>query len=53
MSNMGYFLMQESGQVNFGFLTTIDSPLLPHYLAAAQVSHVNNIHVICDAKLIS
>ena len=45
--------MQEQGQVNFGFLTTIDSPLLPHYLAAAQASHVTNIHVLCDAKLIS
>lgn len=46
-------MTQEPGQVNFGFLTTIDSPLLPHYLAAARENHVNNIHVLCDAKLIS
>lgn len=46
-------MTQAADQVNFGFLTTIDSPLLPHYLAAAQASNVKNIHVLCDAKLIS
>lgn len=45
--------MQTAGQVSFGFLTTIDSPLLPHYLAAAQANQVKKIHVLCDAKLIS
>lgn len=46
-------MTQAPDQVNFGFLTTIDNPLLPHYLAAAQASKVKNIHVLCDAKLIS
>lgn len=40
-------------QVNFGFLTTIDAPLLPYYLATAQTKNVKNIHVLCDAKLTS
>ncbi len=46
-------MTQTPDQVSFGFLTTIDSPLLPHYLAAAQANQVKNIYVLCDAKLIS
>ena len=46
-------MTEKLDRVSFGFLTTIDSPLLPHYLAAAQVNNVENIHVLCDAKLIS
>lgn len=46
-------MTQALDQVNIGFLTTIDSPLLPHYLAAAQANNVKNIHVLCDAKLLS
>ena len=41
----------EINQVIFGFLTTIDSPLLPHYLAVARSNNVTNIHVLCDSKL--
>lgn len=40
-------------RINFGFLTTIDSPLLPHYLAAAHANGIKHIHVLCDSKLIS
>jgi methionyl-tRNA formyltransferase len=46
-------MRQTTNQINFGFLTTIDSPLLSHYLAAALENNVKNIHVIFDAKLIS
>jgi methionyl-tRNA formyltransferase len=46
-------MLQTPDQVNFGFLTTIDSPLLPYYLAEAQANNVKNIHVLCDSKLIS
>jgi folate-dependent phosphoribosylglycinamide formyltransferase PurN len=46
-------MTQAPDQVIFGFLTTIDSPLLPHYLAAAQANHVKNIHVLFDSKLIT
>jgi hypothetical protein len=46
-------MLQTTNNINFGFLATIDSPLLPYYLAEAQANNVKNIHVICDSKLIS
>ncbi|MDR7306032.1 formyltransferase family protein [Rhodoferax saidenbachensis] len=41
----------EKKEVNIGFLSTIDSPLLPLFLKEAIVHGVSNISVICDAKL--
>lgn len=37
----------------FGFLSTIDNPLLPFFIDAAQGHGCTNIVVICDSKLIS
>jgi len=36
--------------LKFGFLSTVDSPLLPFCISAAQQSGVENIIVICDSK---
>jgi methionyl-tRNA formyltransferase len=42
-----------SKEVIFGFLTTIDSPLLPFFISSALEQGVKNIIVICDSKLSS
>jgi len=44
---------QETSQINIGFLTTIDSPLLPFYIAAAKTYSVKNIFILCDFKNVS
>lgn len=36
-----------------GLLSTIDNPLLPFYINSILSQKINNIFVICDAKLIS
>lgn len=45
--------MASPDPVTFGFLSTIDAPLLPFMLAAAFAHGVNRITVICDSKLAS
>jgi folate-dependent phosphoribosylglycinamide formyltransferase PurN len=42
-----------SRNVTFGFLSTIDAPLLPWTLAAALANDCQNIVIICDSKLSS
>src|SRR5436190_12923519 len=39
--------------MNFAFLTTIDSPLLPWFISSALRHGVRNISVFCDSRLIS
>src|SRR5262245_31631617 len=44
---------KDPGQISFGFLSTIDCPLLPSFLKAALAHDVKNIFVICDAKVMT
>lgn len=37
-------------RLRFGFLSTVDAPLLPFYLAAALVHGCDDLVVICDSK---
>ena len=41
---------QDSNLIKFGFLSTIDSPLLPFFLSAVLSNGINNICVIYDSK---
>ena len=44
---------QESSQIKIGFLSTIDSPLLAFFIAAARSYGVSDITVVCDSKVSS
>ena len=39
-----------SNKHKFGFLSTIDDPLLPYWIASAQQFEIQNIIVICDSQ---
>lgn len=40
-------------QKKFGFLSTVDAPLLPHFIDAAKRNGVNDIVVLCDSKIMT
>ena len=39
--------------MKFGFLSTIDQPLLPYYIFFAIKNHCEELFIICDSKLLS
>jgi hypothetical protein len=43
----------EHTKFTFGFLSTIDCPLLPYFLSEALSNHCDDIIVICDERLSS
>ena len=42
--------MPNSKPIKFGFLSTIDSPLLPHFIYYSYKNNVNDFIIICDSK---